>query len=135
MKYRLRPNAPSKDIHTCIQEILQQRGVENIDGYMYPSKRYENDPFLLDNVRAAADKLLEHVRNKSSILVITDADTDGYCSASVLWLYLKDFFPDTDLKFICHEHKAHGLEDIIDDVENAGFDLVLIPDAGRLLAA
>ena len=102
MKYRLRQNAPSKDIHTCIQEILQQRGVKNIEGYMYPSKKYENDPFLLDNVRTAADRLLEHVRNKSSILIITDADTDGYCSASILWLYLKDFFPDIDLKFICH---------------------------------
>ena len=130
MKYRLRQNAPSKDIHTCIQEILRQRGVKNIEGYMYPSKKYENDPFLLDNVRTATDRLLEHVRNKSSILIITDADTDGYCSASILWLYLKDFFPDIDLKFICHEHKAHGLEDIIDDIENAGFDLVLIPDAG-----
>lgn len=130
MKYRLRQNAPSKDIHTCISEILRQRGVENIQGYMFPDKRYENDPFLLDNVRTAADKLIEHVRNKSSILVIADADTDGYCSASILWLYLKDFFSDIDLKFICHEHKAHGLEDVIDEVENAGFDLVLSPDAG-----
>ena len=122
MKYRLRQNAPSKDIHTCIQEILQQRGVKNIEGYMYPSKKYENDPFLLDNVRTAADRLLEHMRNKSSILIITDADTDGYCSASILWLYLKDFFPDIDLKFICHEHKAPGLEDIIDDIKNINCD-------------
>lgn len=58
------------------------------------------------------------------------SDTDGYSSSSILWLYIKDFYPNTTMKYICHEHKAHGLEDIIDEIEQYGFDLVIIPDAG-----
>ena len=56
-------------------------------------------------------------------------DTDGFCSSAMLWLYLKHFFPRADLNFICHEHKEHGLEDIIDTVEDSDYDLVILPDS------
>ncbi len=36
-------------------------------------------------------------------------------SSAMLWLYIKDFYPNANLEYICHEHKQHGLEDIIDD--------------------
>ena len=56
-------------------------------------------------------------------------DTDGFCSSAMLWLYLKHFFPRADLNFVCHEHKEHGLEDIIDTVEDSDYDLVILPDS------
>lgn len=129
MKYR-QSQYLSKDANTCVAEILRARGVENIEAYMRPNQGYENDSMLLDNVETAAKRLVEHLERKSSILFIVDADCDGYSSSSILWLYIKDFYPDTTMKYICHEHKAHGLEDIIDEVEQCGFDLVLVPDAG-----
>ena len=133
MKYR-QSQYLSKDANTCVAEILRARGVENIEAYMRPSQEYENDSMLLDNIEAAAKRLVEHLERKSSILFIVDADCDGYSSSSILWLYIKDFYPQANLKYICHEHKAHGLEDIIDEIEQYGFDLVLVPDAGRLTA-
>lgn len=133
MKYR-QSQYLSKDANTCVAEILRARGVKNIEAYMRPSQEYENDSMLLDNIETAAKRLVEHLEQKSSILFCVDADCDGYSSSSILWLYIKDFYPDTIMKYICHEHKAHGLEDIIDEVEQCGFDLVLVPDAGRLTA-
>lgn len=133
MKYR-QAQYLSKDANTCVAEILRARGVENVEAYMRPSREYENDGMLLDNIEAAAKRLVEHLEQKSSILFCVDADCDGYSSSSILWLYIKDFYPNTIMKYICHEHKAHGLEDIIDEVEQYGFDLVLVPDAGRLTA-
>lgn len=129
MKYR-QAQYLSKDANTCVAEILRARGVENVEAYMRPSREYENDSMLLDNIETAAKRLVEHLERKSSILFIVDADCDGYSSSSILWLYIKDFYPDAIMKYICHEHKAHGLEDIIDEVEQCGFDLILIPDAG-----
>lgn len=129
MKYR-QSRYLSKDANTCVAEILRARGVENIEAYMRPSQEYENDSMLLDNIEVAAKRLVEHLERKSSILFIVDADCDGYSSSSILWLYIKDFYPQANLKYICHEHKAHGLEDIIDEIEQYGFDLILIPDAG-----
>lgn len=58
-------------------------------------------------------------------------DCDGYTSSAILWLYIKDIYPNARLSFIVHEHKQHGLNDKIDWLENdATYDLVLCPDAG-----
>lgn len=129
MKYR-QSQYLSKDANTCVAEILRARGVENIEAYMRPSQEYENDSMLLDHIQEAAGRLIWHLNKNSSILFVTDADTDGYSSSSLLWNYIKDFYPEANLKYICHEHKAHGLEDIIDEVEQCGFDLILVLDAG-----
>lgn len=129
MKYR-QSQYLSKDANTCVAEILRARGVENIEAYMRPSQEYENDSMLLDNVQESAGRLIWHLNKNSSILFVVDPDNDGFASSAILWLYIKDFFPDANLKYICHEHKAHGLEDIIDEVEQYGFDLICLPDAG-----
>ena len=63
----------------------------------------------------------------SSILIVQDADTDGICSAAMTWLYIKDFYPNAKLEYVCHEHKAHGLDDIIDEVEESDYNLIILP--------
>lgn len=129
MKYRLRNNY-SKNPKTALSEILQDRGVIDIKNFINPSKSCELDPYTLDNIELAANKLLEHLRANSRILLIVDADADGFTSSSILWLYIKNIFPDADLNFTVHEHKQHGLEDKIDWlIDDEQFDLVICPDA------
>ena len=129
MKYR-QSQYLSKDANTCVAEILRARGVENIEAYMRPSQEYENDSMLLDHIQEAAGRLIWHLNKNSSILFPVDCDNDGFAAATILWNYIKDFYPEANLKYICHEHKAHGLEDLIDEVEQYGFDLILVLDAG-----
>lgn len=129
MKYR-QTQYLSKDANTCVAEILRARGVENIEAYMRPSQEYENDSMLLDHIQEAAGRLIWHLNKNSSILFPVDCDNDGFAATAILWSYIKDFYPEANLKYICHEHKAHGLEDLIDEVEQYGFDLILILDAG-----
>ena len=50
MKYRLLHELPH-DPQTCLGWLLDARGVEDIEGYVYPSKEYELSPYLLDNKR------------------------------------------------------------------------------------
>ena len=129
MKYR-QSQYLSKDANTCVAEILRARGVANIEAYMRPSQEYENDSMLLDHIQEAAGRLIWHLNKNSSILFPVDCDNDGFAAATILWNYIKDFYPEANLKYICHEHKAHGLEDLIDEVEQYGFDLILVLDAG-----
>lgn len=130
MKYKLRniyPTEPS----IALQSILSDRGVTDIKSFIKPSKECELNPYNLDNIEIAADLLLNHLRKNSSICFIVDADCDGFTSSSILWLYIKNLFPDADLHFTVHEHKQHGLDDKIDWlIEDEQFDLILIPDAG-----
>ena len=72
MNYVLRHNF-SKDTE-CLREILEQRGVENVDEYLNPSKECEINPYNLENIREGADMLLRHLRNDSGILMIVDCD-------------------------------------------------------------
>ena len=128
MKYKLKWELPH-DATTCLGWLLSVRGVENIEGYVYPDKKYELNPRLLDNIDAGAALLKKHLDNNSNVLLVVDADTDGYCSSAMIYLYIKDFYPEAKLEYICHEHKQHGLEDIIEKVEESNYDLIILPDA------
>lgn len=129
MQYRLRKNyttAPEK----ALKEILIDRGVKDIDKFLNPSFACELNPYDLDNIEAAANMLLKHLKNNSNILFVVDQDADGFTSSSILWLYIKEIFPDAKLNFIVHEHKQHGLNDVILLIEdNPKYDLVICPDS------
>ena len=130
MKYKLRKKY-STNPDKALQEILSDRGVEDVDNFMNPSSDCELNPHMLKNIDAAAEMLLRHLRRGSSILFIVDADCDGFTSSSILWLYIKHIFPDAKLEFTVHEHKQHGIDDKIDWIcDEARWDLVVVPDAG-----
>lgn len=60
------------------------------------------------------------------------SDQDGYTSSAMLWNYIKEQYPESKLSYKIHSGKQHGLEDMIDGIENSGekIDLLIIPDAG-----
>lgn len=129
MKYKLKQELPHVTLN-CVKDILNARGVMDIEKYLYPTESNELAPTLLDNIEQGAELYIKHLENKSKILIVCDADCDGYMSSSMMWLYTKDIYPDADLKYICHEHKAHGVEDVMDYILERDFGLVVIPDAG-----
>ena len=130
MRYRLRKEY-STNPDKALKELLQDRGVQDIEQFMNPSMLCENDPYQLKNVDAAAEMLLHHLREKHKILFITDADCDGFTSSAILWLYIKHIFPEAELEFTVHDHKQHGLNDKVDWItDEARWDLVILPDAG-----
>ena len=129
MRYKLR-NHFTTDPNHALEAILRNRGVEDIDNFMAPTFSCELNPYDLDNIEAGADMLLKHLHADSNILFIVDQDADGFTSSSILWLYIKKIFPEAKLNFMIHEHKQHGLSDIIDRIEiNPVYDLVICPDA------
>lgn len=130
MKYKLRKEY-STNPNRALKELLQDRGVEDVDNYLNPSAKCELDPHRLKNIDAAAKKLLYHLRRDSDILFVVDCDADGFTSSSILWLYIKHIFPKARLEFTVHEHKQHGLNDKVDWItDEAKWDLVVCPDAG-----
>jgi len=130
MKYKLRKEY-STNPDKALKELLIDRGVEDIENFLNPTKDCELNPHHLKNIDAAAEKLLYHLRRNSDILFIVDCDADGFTSSAILWLYIKHIFPEARLDFTVHEHKQHGLNDKIDWItDEAKWDLVVCPDAG-----
>ena len=130
MRYKLRNNY-TKNPDWALKEILTDRGVEEIDNFLWPTKNLcELNPYDLNNIEKGAEMLLEHLRKNHKILFLVDCDCDGYTSSSILWLYCKHLFPNANFEFRVHEHKEHGLSDTIDWVEEkTRWDLIICPDS------
>jgi single-stranded-DNA-specific exonuclease len=129
MKYRLRNNYPTNP-EEALKAILIDRGVKDIEKFLNPSFACELNPYDLENIEAGVEMLLKHLRDNSPILFIVDCDADGFTSSAILWLYIKSIFPQANLSFRVHEHKQHGLSDMIDMIEdNPEWDLVICPDS------
>lgn len=132
MKYKLLQNLPHKT-KDPIKDILLSRGVEDIPRYLNPGQDVELDPENLINIKKGALALLSALEEQKQVLFIVDADQDGYASSAVLWLYCKKLFPESNLSFITHEGKQHGLEDHVDWLENTEqYDLIVCPDSSSM---
>ena len=128
MNYKVRKNFTT-DPSCALQEILESRGVENVNEYMKTTEECELDPFLLENMKEGVEMLHRHLEKGSKFLLNVDCDVDGFTSSSILWLYIKNWYPEADLSFTVHEGKQHGLDDKVDWIEEQDFNLILIPDA------
>lgn len=131
MKYALRNNHQiPHDATTCLGWLLDARGVEDTKKYVFPTKENELEAKDLDNIDDAVQMLIWHLNSGNRILVLTDSDADGYSSAAMAYNYIREVRPDAKLSFMLHEHKGHGLSDVIDRVLESDADLVVIPDGG-----
>ena len=129
MNYKLR-KVYTTNPEKALQDILQDRGVKDIENFLYPTSSCELDPYSLENIDLAASMLLKHLRANNKIMFVVDSDADGVTSSSILWLYIKHIFPKARLDFTMHEHKQHGLDDKIDWLETLNdIDLVICPDS------
>lgn len=73
MNYRLRNNY-STEPNEALIEVLEDRGVKDIENFLNPTKKCELDPYLLDNIKEGAEMLLRHIRGNSKICLVVDSD-------------------------------------------------------------
>ena len=127
MKYK--QNNDIKIDNNFLENFFKNRGIDDLQHFLHPQKTDLIDYLLLDNIVTAAKTLLAHIENNSKIFLIVDSDTDGFCSAAEIYLYIKHINPDINIEYFIHEGKQHGLEDVYNKIPD-DVQLVLIPDAG-----
>lgn len=135
MRYQL--IKPINQNYSVIQQILTNRNIpiNKINDYLFTSDADVAPPEALgqNKLRQAAAALISTISNQGKTLVIVDSDCDGFTSSAILINYLHDFFPswvETELDYIFHEGKQHGLNDHILNILKQDYKLVIIPDAG-----
>ena len=76
------------DIHPIISKMLIRRGVKEIRKAppfpLNPSLADLNDPFLLDGMETAVQRIRKALRDKEPILVYGDYDVDGVSSTCLM---------------------------------------------------
>ena len=128
MQYRLYENA-NNDTSNILKEVLKNRGIDDYYTYLDLDESVVIPYQKLDNIENAVDLFMNHFNNKNKIGVLVDEDPDGFCSASMMYLYIKKIDENYPVEYILHKRaKAHGLSD--DVIIPNDIKLLIIPDAG-----
>ena len=130
MKYKLRPGCKNNIEGDYIKDFFESWGIKDYKNYMFPTRKFENNYLLLDDIEEARDCFLSHIQNNDEIAVIVDHDCDGYCSSAELMSYVTKDLNYKNIHAYIHQTKIHGIQDlnkmnILDTTK-----LIIIPDAG-----
>ena len=118
-----------------VANLLRARGIENVEDYFHPTRKYLQDPTDLKNIRLAAALYTRIVLNDkppySKVLIVVDSDNDGYTSAAIIYQYTKRLNCHCKVDYWLHEGKQHGLQDHIGKLleQDCQYDLIILPDS------
>ena len=114
--------------------LLHNRGYRSADEAMR-FLRFEtsdfHDPFLLNDIDLAVERIKLAVSNKEKICVYGDYDVDGVTSVSMLYLYLTGMGADVTIKIPRRDHEGYGMSAAaVDALAAAGVSLIVTVDTG-----
>ena len=127
MKHKLVNSVIKSDY---IRTLLQERGILDVERFLHPTINDIQDPFRLNNMKEGLRLIDEYIKPHNKICLIVDCDCDGYCSAAIMYQFLKEIEPKIEIEYLIHEGKAHGFSEHIMYLVNNEYDLIICPDAG-----
>lgn len=108
-----------------IETILENRNI-SLDLFDISDDVIE-DYNNFDNIQEGVELLIKHLGNKSNIEMVADTDVDGATSNAILYNYIKEVYPNANLRILMHTGKQHGLSSDIHISENT--NLVICTDS------
>ncbi|MFZ1250786.1 MAG: single-stranded-DNA-specific exonuclease RecJ [Candidatus Microsaccharimonas sp.] len=118
------------------ERILEARGLsgERKAVFLSPNYNVKHDPFLLPDMHAAVDRLVEAHARQEKITIYGDYDIDGLTATTVLLDSLKSFGFKHVSAFIPNRFvEGYGLTvDAVDKIITDGAELILTVDCGSL---
>ncbi len=126
--------ADSLNISNILATILILRGVTNFHEakiYFRPELESLHDPFLMDGMQEATDRIIDAITNNEKITVYGDYDVDGTSSAALLYLFLKELNANVEVHIPNRLTDGYGLSmDSIDVLAKNKTDLMITVDCG-----
>lgn len=133
MKYKILQN-DKYGIDNIQEMILSNRGIDNPEGYLNVSEKDIIHYSKLNNIKDAANVIIDAVENGLKFGLVCDSDADGAISSSIFYQYMKVAL-NVDCKYYIHDSKEHGLSKdilpiIISDIKNKNIEILIVVDAG-----
>lgn len=130
MQYRLYKNS-NNDTSNVMKEVFKNRGIDDYNTYLNLDDSVIISYEKLDNMQEAVNCFMNHFNDKDRITILVDSDPDGYCSAAMMYNYIKRLECDYPVGYKMHNRaKSHGLDDVIDELIIEEPHLLIVPDAG-----
>jgi single-stranded-DNA-specific exonuclease len=126
----------SKEINVpeAIAKVLVFRGIDDYNkakAYFRPTLDQLHDPFLMDGMDRAVERVLRAIEQQEKILVFGDYDVDGTNGASMLYLFIREVGGDVDFYIPDRLKEGYGISRSgINKASKGGVTLFLSVDCG-----
>jgi single-stranded-DNA-specific exonuclease len=126
--------ADSLNISNVLAKLLIQRGVTNYyeaKTYFRPSIESLHDPFLMNGMQEATQRVIKALTSNEKICVYGDYDVDGTCSASLMYLFLRELGASAETYIPNRITEGYGVSiSSIDLLKERGINLIITVDCG-----
>ena len=124
----------SLNVNSYLAAILLQRGIDSYDTakkFFRPTLEDLHDPFLMKDMEVAVARLKQAIDCEEKILVYGDYDVDGTTAVSLVYSYLKSFYPRVDFYIPDRYAEGYGVSETgIIWAEENNFSLIIALDLG-----
>lgn len=133
-KDKIQHLAQSLNIDTILATLLVQRGIETFEDarkFFRPSLNDLHDPYLMQDMDKAVQRIETAIANNENILVFGDYDVDGTTAVSLMASYLKSIYPNVDTYIPDRYAEGYGVSSQgIDYADDNGCTLIIALDCG-----
>lgn len=121
-------------VENLISSLLVQRGIKTYaeaKRFFRPSLEELHDPFLMQDMQLAVDRIETAISNKENILIYGDYDVDGTTSVALMSSYLRSYYPNIATYIPDRYEEGYGVSyKGIDFAADNDFTLIIALDCG-----
>ena len=121
-------------IDPLLSSLLVQRGITTYDqakGFFRPSLEELHDPFLMQGMDLAVERIQRAIAAQETILIYGDYDVDGTTSVALLSSYLKSYYPNVATYIPDRYTEGYGVSyKGIDYAQDNDITLIIALDCG-----
>lgn len=126
--------ADGLNINPVLSTLLVQRGIKNFEDAKYffrPNALHLHDPFLMQDMEKAIDRIEKAIATNEKILVYGDYDVDGTTAVSIVYSYFQKLHQNIEYYIPDRYKEGYGISTQgIDYAAANGFGLIIALDCG-----
>jgi single-stranded-DNA-specific exonuclease len=100
------------NVNPVLSSVLIQRGIDTYKkakSYFRPSLDSLHDPFLMEDMDLAIERLNRAIHNAENILIYGDYDVDGTTSVALVFSYLKKIYSNVHYYIPDRYQEGYGI--------------------------
>lgn len=133
-KAEARNLASQLGIHPVLGKLLMDRGLNTVAEarrFFRPQLSDLHDPFLMNDMQVAVDRLNQAMGRKERIMVYGDYDVDGCTAVALVYKFLRQFYSNIDYYIPDRYDEGYGVSRKgVDYAAETGVKLIIVLDCG-----
>ena len=147
MNYKWNYESPTPELATAEAELARKLGIHPVFGkllfdrnittlqeahrFFRPQLTELYDPFLMNDMQTAVDRLNKAMGRKERILVYGDYDVDGCTAVALVYKFLQQYYSNIDFYIPDRYEEGYGISKKgVDFAAQTGVGLIIVLDCG-----